>query len=330
MLIINIHPTETVWSFVDDTAKTCPIHNYSKPIPMETIRQESRILYLISPGQNDLQPALEEQRTVSQQAPHIQTIFRDCLRANPQADHRLLSENRFYQNLPPLSTRYALPADLATRFQRAGRDALTHQWAWIKAKSILPEVKSLISIHLNSAPNAVAIKNGQPVDTSAGFSQMDGLPGFHSCGEIDPSLCLTLSEKGEPPAAIEHLLAAQSGLSSVSPELASFSQIFEQPKSLASKVLSHQLKKTIGGMASALNALEAIVFTGESTPALTAWLVDLLEPLTGFGYIPASTIPRESITRLNSPASRIQVFLVEDTPWKIAYEMFNQAQPIQS
>ncbi|NMC54630.1 MAG: hypothetical protein GYA48_13445, partial [Chloroflexi bacterium] len=161
-------------------------------------------------------------------------------------------------------------------------------------------------------------------------SLLDGLPGFHSCGEIDPSLCLTLSEEGEAPAAIEQLLATQSGLSSLSPEITAFSQVFVQPECLASRVLKHQLKKAIGGMASALNALEAIAFTGEITPALTTWLMDLLEPLSGFGFIPASSVTSEasqSILWLSSPASRIQALLLEDIPWKIAYEMFSRAQP---
>lgn len=331
MLIINIHPTKTVWSLVNETNMACPIQNQQGTLPIETIRRESRILYLISPSLNDSIPAPGDQRKASQND-YILTVLQDCLRANPRADHRLLSENRFYQSLPPEITRYALPVDLSTRFLRSGRDALTHQWAWDKAKSILPETTSLISIHLNASPNAVAIKNGQPVDLSAGFSLLDGLPGFHSCGEIDPSLCLTLSEEGEAPVAIEQLLATQSGLSSLSPEITAFSQVFEQPECLASRVLKHQLKKAIGGMASALNALEAIAFTGEITPALTTWLMDLLEPLSGFGFIPASSVTSEasqSILWLSSPASRIQALLLEDIPWKITYEMFSRAQPFQ-
>lgn len=332
MLIIKIRPTETTWSLVDETAKTCIIQNHSKPIPTETIRSESRILYIVSLSLNGSILTPGEQLKASQND-HSLTILRDCMRANPRADHRLLNETRFFKSLPPKSLRYALPANLADRFVRTGRDALTHHWAWVKAKSIIPGITSLISIQLNSAPNAVAIQNGQPVDLFAGFSLLDGLPGFHSCGEIDPSLCLTLSEKGEPPETIEQLLTTQSGLSSLSPELTNFSQVFEQPECLASKFLAHQLKKTMGGMASALNALEAIVFTGEITPALTTWLVNLLEPLAGFGFIPASSGASEasqSILWLSSPASHIHVILLQDTLWKIDYEMFSQALPIQS
>jgi acetate kinase len=115
--------------------------------------------------------------------------------------------------MPLKTSAFALPfAYLEKGVRRFGGDGLFHQWAWEAADQRIDRLQRLVSVHLGDAPNMAAILNGHSLESSLGFSPLDGIPSQTGCGEIDPGIVLLLAEQGMSPDKVERILAQDSGL----------------------------------------------------------------------------------------------------------------------
>lgn len=137
----------------------------------------------------------------------------------------------------------------------------------------------LIVAHLGNGVSVTAVQNGQPVDTTMGFTPTGGLPMSTRSGDLDPGVVLWLAKQpGMDQASLSHLLNSESGLLGVSGLSADMKMLLEaedhNPQAAeAAHLFCRQLKKTIGAYAAVMGGIDRLVFTGgmgENAPKIRA------------------------------------------------------------
>lgn len=183
-------------------------------------------------------------------------------------------DTAFHQSLPQESYLYGLPFKLYNKsaIRRYGFHGSSHEYVSIEATKILnkpSEETQLITVHLGNGCSISAINGGKSVDTSLGFTPLEGLIMGTRCGDIDPSIIFYLhQQEGMSIGDIETLLNKESGLLGIS-ELSNDCRTLEQAEqdgnaqaALALEMFSRKAAKTIASFLINVNQLDAIVFTG--------------------------------------------------------------------
>lgn len=190
-------------------------------------------------------------------------------------------DTAFHHNIPDSASGYAIPHELAERYniRRYGFHGIAHrdmveQYAEIISKPV--EQLRLITLQLGNGCSAAAVKGGVSIDTSMGFTPLEGLVMGTRSGDIDPSLVRYLSEnENEEVATVDGWLNTKSGLLGVSGisgdmrELLSAEKAGNKRASLAIDMFCYRVKKYIGAYLSVLNGADAIIFgggIGENSP----------------------------------------------------------------
>jgi acetate kinase len=186
----------------------------------------------------------------------------------------------FYRDLPPFAANYALPAELVARqgLRRYGFHGLAHQalWQrWSELQAGLAQTGRIISLQLGSGCSITAIRNGKPVDTSMGFTPLEGLVMATRCGDLDPGLMLYLQRNlGIGLAELDDMLNRHSGLlgvSGLSPDMRVLLAADTPAAHLAIGLYCYRASKYIGAYLAALGGADSIVFgggVGENAPAI--------------------------------------------------------------
>lgn len=198
----------------------------------------------------------------------------------------------FFTNLPEVASTYAIPADLAARhgIRRFGFHGLAHRalWRrWAQLRPDLPRGGRLISLQLGSGCSAAAIREGAPLDTSMGFSPIEGLVMATRSGDIDPGVVLHLQrEEGLDPAGIEEVLDRESGLRGLSGSTGDMRALLDRSAGpaalLAVNVFCHRVRKYVGAYLAVLGDADGIVFgggVGENSPQIRLESLSKLEQL---------------------------------------------------
>jgi acetate kinase len=183
-------------------------------------------------------------------------------------------DTAFHATLPAAAYTYAVPAAWRERYglRRYGFHGLSHAWIARRAPELLGRDSSaglrLISAHLGAGASLCAIADGRSVDTTMGFTPLEGLVMATRSGSVDPGLLLWLLEHAELSAGeLGHALEHESGLlglagSADMREVLAHAQDGEQPAALALDVYIHRLRAAIAAMAAALGGIDALAFTG--------------------------------------------------------------------
>jgi acetate kinase len=191
----------------------------------------------------------------------------------------------FYKTVPDFAFRYALPEKIYKKFgaRKYGFHGLSHQYivarAAEKLKSPLSKI-NLITCHLGSGCSMTAIKGGKAMDTSMGFTPLEGLMMSTRTGDMDPSLALFLIKNGMSVDAVDSLFNKESGWFGVAgfkdlrdilicagykvPNYKVGRKFSDKQKAacaLALKMFVYRVKKYIGAYAAILGRVDAIVFT---------------------------------------------------------------------
>lgn len=193
-------------------------------------------------------------------------------------------DTAFHATLPPGASTYAIPRAWRERWglRRYGFHGLSHAYASRRAGELLGvpvEELRLVTCHLGAGASLAAVHGGRSVDTTMGFTPLEGLVMATRCGSIDPGLLLWLLKDGrvgleEMTAALEH----ESGITGLGGS-ADMRKILELaadavPEAcLAIDVYIHHLRAGIAAMAAAMGGLDALVFTGgvgEHAPSIRA------------------------------------------------------------
>jgi acetate kinase len=182
-------------------------------------------------------------------------------------------DTAFHARMPAAASTYALPAEWRERsgLRRYGFHGLSHAWVARRTPELLERgAKGLriVSCHLGAGASLCAIEDGRSLDTTMGFTPLEGLVMATRSGSVDPGMLLWLLEhEGLSPGELADALEHRSGLLGLA-DSADMHEVVERADEddptagLALDVYIHRLRAGIAAMAAALGGLDALVFTG--------------------------------------------------------------------
>lgn len=182
-------------------------------------------------------------------------------------------DTSFYTSLPEKVYRYAVPERLYQEFRirRYGFHGISHRYVAEHGALILEkplDKLKIVSCHLGAGASITAIKDGMPIDTSMGFTPLEGLMMTTRCGDIDPGIIFYLQKSGWTLNVIESCLNRESGILGVSgisenmKEVISASLDGDARAKLAVEMFVYRVRKYIGAYWLILGNIDAITFTG--------------------------------------------------------------------
>ena len=245
-------------------------------------------------------------------------------------------DTAFHATMPPAATTYALPPEWRKRWdlRRYGFHGLSHAYASRRAGDLLGAPPSggwrIVTCHLGAGASLAAVLDGRSVDTTMGFTPLEGLVMATRSGSVDPGLVLWLEEHaGTPPAELAATLEHRSGLLGLA-GTGDMRTILEAAAAgdgdarLALDVYLHRLRAGIAAMAAALGGIDALVFTGgvgERAPAVRSMAAEGL----GFLGVALDTARNEAgddDREITAPGAPVRVFvLVAREDLQIAHEV---------
>ncbi|HCC69577.1 MAG TPA: acetate kinase, partial [Bacteroidales bacterium] len=183
-------------------------------------------------------------------------------------------DTSFHQTMPDFAFMYAIPYEYYKKYRirKYGFHGTSHKFVAKKAAGILGEdLNSLkvITCHLGNGASVAAIRNGKSIDTSMGFTPVDGLIMGTRTGEIDPGVLIYIADKKHLNVqGVSNMINKKSGMMGIT-NLSSDMRDLEQAASsgnkraiLALEMYAYKVKKFIGAYAAALNGLDLLIFTG--------------------------------------------------------------------
>lgn len=208
-------------------------------------------------------------------APLHNGVALDWIRAareafGPEITQAACFDTGFYAELPPAAANYAIPRDLAEKHElrRYGFHGLAHQSLldqW-HAQSDTPGDRRVISLQLGAGCSITATDHGWPVETSMGFSPLEGLMMATRSGDLDPAAVLYLiDEAGFSSAELAWILNESSGLRAISGQSADMQTLLENETgdaALAVAMFCHRIRKYLGAYLAVLGGADAILFGG--------------------------------------------------------------------
>ena len=201
-------------------------------------------------------------------------------------------DTAFHQTMLPYAYIYALPYEYYTKYgvRRYGFHGTSHKYVAERAAAILGkniEELKIVTCHLGNGASITAVKNGKSVDTSMGFTPLEGLAMGTRCGDIDPAICGFLMEQEDLDiAGLNNVLNKKSGVLGISGVSSDFRDIENSAEegnkraALALEVFAHKVKKYIGSYAAVMGGIDAVVFTaglGENSVTMRENICDGLE-----------------------------------------------------
>jgi acetate kinase len=182
-------------------------------------------------------------------------------------------DTAFHQTMPKYAYLYALPYTLYKRhgIRRYGFHGTSHRYVSDRAAELVGKPKEelrIITCHLGNGASAAAIKYGKSVDTSMGFTPLEGLMMGTRSGDLDPAIILQIMHKEElTPNDATTLLNKHSGLvgvSGISSDMREIEEEYEKNEraKVAHDMFTYRLRKYIGAYAAAMGGVDVIVFTG--------------------------------------------------------------------
>jgi acetate kinase len=197
-------------------------------------------------------------------------------------------DTAFHADMPPSATTYAIPPEWRKRWalRKYGFHGLSHAYGSRRAAEMVGrpvEELRIVTCHLGAGASLAAVKGGRSVDTTMGFTPLDGLVMATRSGSIDPGLVLWLEEHVRtPPAELAATLEHRSGLLGLA-GTADMRAILaaeadgDEEAGLAIGVYLHRLRAAVATMVAALGGLDVLVFTGgvgEHASAIRGRLAD--------------------------------------------------------
>ena len=233
-------------------------------------------------------------------------------------------DTAFHARIPAAAATYALPAEWRTRWElrRFGFHGLSHAYASRRAGELsgrTVEELRIVTCHLGAGASLAAVQHGTSVDTTMGFTPLEGLVMATRSGSVDPGLVLWLEEHvGMPPSELAATLEHRSGLLGLSgtadmEEVLAAEQQGAADAGLAVAVYLHRLRAGIAAMAAAMDGLDLLVFTGgvgEHSAAIRARAAAGLSFL-GVALDRAANDVAAPDAEIGQTAAAVRTFLVE-------------------
>ncbi|HPF36404.1 acetate kinase [bacterium] len=233
-------------------------------------------------------------------------------------------DTAFHQTMPPHAYVYPLPYRMYEehKIRRYGFHGTSHRYVTLRTAQILEmpvEQLNLITCHLGNGASVAAVKGGRSIDTSMGFTPLEGLMMGTRCGDIDPAIAGYLERnKGMTLEEIDALFNKQSGLlgiSGLSSDLRDVEREYangHERAKLALEIYAYHIRKYIGAYAVALGRVDALVFTagvGENDSLVREWACRGLE-IIGAELDPFKNATRRDEAMISKLSSRIAIMIV--------------------
>jgi len=233
-------------------------------------------------------------------------------------------DTAFHQTMPQKAYMYGLPYDLYKKYgvRRYGFHGTSHRFVMERTAELMgkkPEDLKIVVCHLGNGASVTAIKNGKSVDTSMGFTPLDGLIMGTRCGEIDPALVGFIMEHEDMTVKqISRYLNSQSGVLGLSGISSDFRDLEDaalagdERAEMTIDTFAYQVEKYIGGYIMAMDGVDAIAFTaglGENSPYVRGKICADLGYL-GTKIDPIRNERGEKTRKISTDDSKVAVYIV--------------------
>ncbi len=252
--------------------------------------------------------------------------IRACMAIMPTTPMVAVFDTAFHQTMPEKAFLYGLPSEAYTelKVRRYGFHGTSHAYVTGRALTYLDkpvDETKIITCHLGNGSSISAVKGGKCIDTSMGFTPLEGLPMGTRCGDMDPAIVAYLMNKlGLDRAGVDNYMNKKSGMLGISGVSSDFRDLGEASKQgnkraeLALQTFAYKVKKYIGSYAAALNGVDAIVFTagvGENDRGMRAMIMENMEYLgVDFDFDYNMSAPRGEEIVISKPTSRVKVLVI--------------------
>ena len=256
---------------------------------------------------------------------HIMGI-KGCLAAMPNTPQVLVFDTAFHQTMSKEAYTYGISYDMYEEYgiRRYGMHGTSHKYVSGEMIGIMggkAEGTKIITCHIGNGSSISAVKDGKCIDTSMGFTPLDGILMGTRCGSIDPAIVPFIMEKrGYTPKEMDNYMNKQcgfqgiSGVGSDSRDVEAAMREGNERAKLAFDMLCYQIKKYVGSYSAAMGGLDAIVFTagiGEHTPYIRENALSGLEYLGIKLDIDRNTFGHSSTpVKLSADDSRVLVYMI--------------------
>ncbi len=244
-------------------------------------------------------------------------------RALPKLPHVACFDTAFHATMPPPATAYGLPHELAERhgLRRYGFHGLSvaHATARVAELAGAPPER-LVVCHLGSGCSVTAVRAARSVDTTMGFSPLEGLVMATRSGSVDPgALLFLLREGGLDAAGLERALEREGGLYGLSGVSADLREVVRAADAgdarakLAYDVFVHAARRGVGQMLASLGGVDALAFTGGIGEHQAGVRRDVLAPFAfaGLALDPGRNVGARPDAELGAGGSAARCFVVE-------------------
>jgi acetate kinase len=247
--------------------------------------------------------------------PYNLAPIRSILTRYPDLPQIACFDTAFHRGHGALADHFAIPLELhAEGIRRYGFHGLSYEYIAGVLPEVAPDVasKRVIVAHLGSGASMCAIRGGRSIDSSLGFTALDGLPMGTRCGQIDPGVVLYLmSEKGMSPARMQDFLYREcglKGLSGISNDMRKL-EVSDDPRAaFAIEYFVYRASLFTGMLAAALQGVDALVFTagiGENSSRIRA---DIVGRLDWLGVTLDADANAKHARLISRPESRVAVY----------------------
>jgi len=200
--------------------------------------------------------------------PHNLAAIRAIASAHPSLPQVACFDTAFHHDLPQVAQRFALPHELhEAGIRRYGFHGLSYDYIASTLRERAPDVARgrVVVAHLGAGASMCAMHNGKSMDTTMGFTALDGLPMGTRCGALDPGVIFyLLRERGMDADGIEHLLYHDSGLLGVSGLSSDMRELLgssDRRAEQAVELFVYRIARELGALVATLGGLDGLVFT---------------------------------------------------------------------
>ena len=278
ILVVNAGSTSLKLSLVDEDGSATKVGSFEEiDAALEGVAHR-----VVHGGQRFIEPVVVDgavEREIIQletiaplhNGPALEGLTR-AREAFPDLPHIAVFDTAFHHTIPAEASTYALPAEWREwRIRRFGFHGLSVEWSTQRAAELLGRDAGtrLVVCHLGGGCSVTAVRDGRSVDTTMGFSPLEGIPMTTRSGSIDPAIVFyVMRVHGLTADAAEHALNFESGIEGLAPghggtrAVERAAAAGDEPARLAVGVFVHRLTAAIAAMAAAAGGIDALVFTG--------------------------------------------------------------------
>ncbi len=246
--------------------------------------------------------------------PHNITAIKALAAQHPELPQVACFDTAFHATQPEVATRLPIPQHYRQQgIRRYGFHGLSYQYiAGELARNGQLPPKTIVA-HLGNGASLCALQNGQSIDTSMGFSTLDGLMMGTRCGTLDPGVILHWLQEGMEETTLTDLLYNRCGLKGVSGISADMRTLLASDEAAARQAIEqfcYTLIRLTGSQIATLQGLDALVFTGGIGERAAVIREQVCQSLHWMGLVLDNTANRQNARLISTPDSRITVRVI--------------------